>query len=55
MMKLSARNQIKGRITVVERDQTTDHVHIDIVPQAPHFGRPPDLIRNDQTLAHPMP
>ncbi len=30
MMKLSARNQIKGRITTVTRGQTTGHVHIDI-------------------------
>ena len=30
MMKLSARNQIKGRITKVEKGQTTGHVHIDI-------------------------
>ncbi len=30
MMKLSARNQIKGRITKVEEGQTTGHVHIDI-------------------------
>ena len=30
MMKLSARNQIKGRITAVVRGQTTGHVHIDI-------------------------
>jgi len=30
MMKLSARNQIKGRITQVEKGQTTGHVHIDI-------------------------
>jgi len=29
MMKLSARNQIKGRITKVEKGQTTGHVHID--------------------------
>ena len=29
-MKLSARNQIKGRITTVTRGQTTGHVHIDI-------------------------
>lgn len=29
-MKLSARNQIKGRITKVEKGQTTGHVHIDI-------------------------
>lgn len=29
-MKLSARNQIKGRITSVVRGQTTGHVHIDI-------------------------
>ena len=30
MMKLSARNQIKGRITAVTKGQTTGHVHIDI-------------------------
>ncbi len=30
MMKLSARNQIKGTITEVIRGQTTGHVHIDI-------------------------
>ncbi len=30
MMKLSARNQVKGRITSVTRGQTTGHVHIDI-------------------------
>ena len=30
MMKLSARNQIKGKITSVVRGQTTGHVHIDI-------------------------
>ena len=30
MMKLSARNQIKGRVTKVEKVQTTGHVHIDI-------------------------
>ncbi len=30
MMKLSARNQIKGRVTSVEKGQTTGHVHIDI-------------------------
>ncbi len=29
-MKISARNQIKGRITSVVRGQTTGHVHIDI-------------------------
>ncbi len=29
-MKLSARNQIKGRIINVERGQTTGHVRIDI-------------------------
>ena len=29
-MKLSARNQIKGRIVTVERGQTTGHVRIDI-------------------------
>jgi len=29
-MKLSARNQIKGRIIAVERGQTTGHVRIDI-------------------------
>ena len=30
MLKLSARNQIKGRITAVTKGQTTGHVHIDI-------------------------
>jgi len=30
MMKLSARNQVKGRITEVTRGQVTGHVHIDI-------------------------
>ena len=30
MMKLSARNQIKGRVTAVMKGQTTGHVHIDI-------------------------
>ena len=30
MMKLSARNQIKGTITAVEKGQTTGHVHLDI-------------------------
>ena len=30
MMKLSARNQIKGRVTAVVKGQTTGHVHIDI-------------------------
>ncbi len=29
-MKLSARNQIKGKITLVVKGQTTGHVHIDI-------------------------
>ena len=29
-MKLSARNQIKGRIIEVIKGQTTGHVHIDI-------------------------
>jgi molybdopterin-binding protein len=29
-VKISARNQIKGRITSVVRGQTTGHVHIDI-------------------------
>lgn len=29
-MKLSARNQIKGRIIGVVKGQTTGHVHIDI-------------------------
>ena len=29
-MKLSARNQIKGRVIAVERGQTTGHVRIDI-------------------------
>ena len=30
MIKLSARNQIKGKITSVTKGQTTGHVHIDI-------------------------
>ncbi len=30
MMKLSARNQIKGKVTSVAKGQTTGHVHIDI-------------------------
>jgi molybdopterin-binding protein len=30
MMKLSARNQIKGKVTSVTKGQTTGHVHIDI-------------------------
>ena len=30
MMKLSARNQIKGKVTAVTKGQTTGHVHIDI-------------------------
>ena len=30
MIKLSARNQIKGRVTAVVKGQTTGHVHIDI-------------------------
>ena len=30
MMKLSARNQIKGKIVSVQRGQTTGHVRIDI-------------------------
>ena len=30
MMRLSARNQIKGRVTTVVKGQTTGHVHIDI-------------------------
>jgi molybdopterin-binding protein len=29
-MKLSARNQIKGKIIAVEKGQTTGHVRIDI-------------------------
>jgi molybdopterin-binding protein len=29
-MKLSARNQIKGRITAVQKGQTTAHVRLDI-------------------------
>ena len=29
-MKLSARNQIRGKITSVEKGQTTGHVHVDI-------------------------
>jgi len=28
MMKLSARNQIKGRVTKVEKGQTTGHVMV---------------------------
>ena len=28
MMKLSARNQLKGKITAVEKGQTTGHVHV---------------------------
>ena len=28
-MKLSARNQIKGKVTAVVKGQTTGHVHID--------------------------
>jgi molybdopterin-binding protein len=31
-MKLSARNQIKGRITAVTKGQTTAHVRIEIAP-----------------------
>ena len=30
MMKLSARNQIKGKVTEVVKGQVTGHVHIDI-------------------------
>ena len=30
MIKLSARNQIKGKVTSVTKGQTTGHVHIDI-------------------------
>ena len=30
VMKLSARNQIKGKVTQVIKGQTTGHVHIDI-------------------------
>jgi molybdopterin-binding protein len=30
MMKLSARNQIPGKITLVTKGQTTGHVHIEI-------------------------
>ena len=30
MMKLSARNQIKGKVTAVVKGQTTGHVQIDI-------------------------
>lgn len=29
-MKLSARNQIKGRVVAVEKGQTTGHVRVDI-------------------------
>jgi len=29
-MKLSARNQIKGKVVEVQKGQTTDHVRIDI-------------------------
>lgn len=29
-MKISARNQIKGRIIAVQKGQTTAHIHIDI-------------------------
>ena len=29
-MKLSARNQIAGKVTLVVKGQTTGHVHIDI-------------------------
>ncbi len=29
-MKLSARNQIKGRVVAVQKGQTTGHVRIDI-------------------------
>ena len=30
MMKLSARNQIKGKVVAVQKGQTTGHVRIDI-------------------------
>ena len=30
MMKLSARNQIKGKVVAVHKGQTTGHVHVDI-------------------------
>ena len=30
MMKLSARNQIKGKVKLVVKGQTTGHVHLDI-------------------------
>lgn len=30
MIKLSARNQLKGKVTQVIKGQTTGHVHIDI-------------------------
>ena len=30
MMKLSARNQLKGKVTAVEKGQTTGHVQLDI-------------------------
>jgi molybdopterin-binding protein len=30
MLKLSARNQIKGKVVSVVKGQTTGHVHIDI-------------------------
>ncbi len=30
MMKLSARNQIKGKVVMVQKGQTTGHVRIDI-------------------------
>jgi len=30
MMKLSARNQIKGKVNSVAKGQTTGHVHVDI-------------------------
>lgn len=29
-MKLSARNQLAGRVVAVQKGQTTGHVHIDI-------------------------
>ncbi|GBQ35167.1 TOBE domain-containing protein [Gluconacetobacter azotocaptans] len=29
-MKLSARNQIAGKIVTVEKGQTTGHVHLDV-------------------------
>ncbi|GBQ86925.1 molybdenum-pterin-binding protein [Gluconacetobacter johannae DSM 13595] len=29
-MKLSARNQIAGKVVTVEKGQTTGHVHIDV-------------------------